>query len=323
MIKIMQIGYGYWGSNVAKKIMQSTLLDMVYLVETDPNKQKHAKDNFPNVTVTDEYESHLDEVDAVAICTQTKYSFEIAMKAMKKGKHVFTEKPLAQNVELAKQLVDTAKDMSIILHCDHLMVYNPIIRYIKNMIDTGELGDIIYIDISRVNLGIVRKDINAMLDLAVHDIAVVDYLLGGFTPTSLNLIGTKYCGKQDTITYLTMKAQNETLVSIKSSWVSPIKVRDMIIGGTKKMVIFNDLAIDNKLTIYDSGIDVVQGEMYGDYEFRTRMGDIFKPHIEFEDSLLNSLNHFANCIIEHEESLSGPDQCMRVMEILEQANNLL
>lgn len=322
MIKIMQVGYGYWGSNVAKKLFQSDKFELIYLVDTDERKRELAENHFPDVIVCNDYKQHIDEVDALAICTQTEYSFQIAMYAMEQGKHIFIEKPLAKNMELAQQLVQKAVGKSVVLHCDHLMVYNPVVRYIKKLIDDGELGDLVYIDISRVNLGIVRKDINAMLDLAVHDIAVVDYLFGGFNPQIINAIGTKYCGKQDAITYLTMK-DNEKLVNIKSSWVSPIKVRDMLVGGTKKMVIFDDLAIDNKLSVYESGIDVVQGELYGDYEFKTRIGDVIKPYIPFEDSLLNSVNYFAGCINEGKESLSGPEACLRVMNILESAMNTL
>ena len=192
-----------------------------------------ARTTMPNVPVINDYLEKLDEVDAVAICTQTEYSFQIAMDAMTAGKDVFIEKPLAKNVALAEQLVKLAKEKNVILHCDHLMIYNPVVRYIKKMIDNGELGDVIYIDISRINLGPIRKDINAMLDLAVHDIAVIDYLLGGFEPEYLDIVGTKFCGKQENITYLTMKS-GEKLVNINSSWISPVKVRTTTIGGTKK-----------------------------------------------------------------------------------------
>lgn len=229
----MQIGYGYWGNNVAKKLILSSKFELEYLVETDLKKCEMARTTMPNVPVINDYLEKLDEVDAVAICTQTEYSFQIAMDAMTAGKDVFIEKPLAKNVALAEQLVKLAKEKNVILHCDHLMIYNPVVRYIKKMIDNGELGDVIYIDISRINLGPIRKDINAMLDLAVHDIAVIDYLLGGFEPEYLDIVGTKFCGKQENITYLTMKS-GEKLVNINSSWISPVKVRTTTIGGTKK-----------------------------------------------------------------------------------------
>lgn len=190
------------------------------------------------------------------------------------------------------------------------------------MITSGELGKIMYIDISRVNLGPIRKDINAMLDLAVHDIAVIDYLLDGLEPDFMNAYGTKFYGTQETITYLSMKCK-DVLININSSWISPVKVRRTLIGGTKKMVVFDDVKSDDKLTIYDCGINIAQGNEYGEYEYKTRTGDIYIPHIPFEDSLQNSLEHFAECVEKGHPSLSGPDQSIRVMHILENAQNLL
>lgn len=325
MIRVMQIGYGYWGNNVAKKLIASKLLELVALVETDEQKRKRAKEQLPGeIEILASYEEKLvsSEIDAVVICTQTEYSFAIAMEAMEHGKHIFIEKPVAKNVELASQLIAKAAEKNLILHCDHLMVYNPVIRYIKRMIDSGEIGDIMYIDISRINLGPIRKDINAMLDLAVHDIAVIDYFMDGLVPDELSAYGTKFFGTQETITYLTMKC-GEVLININSSWVSPVKTRKMVVAGTKKMLVFDDIKMDDKLTIYDSGIDVVQGNVYGEYEFQTRVGDIHMPHINFEDSLQNSLEHFAGCVSERRPSLSGPEQCLRVMKVLEQAQERL
>ena len=179
-----------------------------------------------------------------------------------------------------------------------------------------------YIDVARVNLGPIRKDINAMLDLAVHDLALVDYLLGGIEPDSLSAYGTKFFGEQETATYLTMRC-GKILININSSWISPIKVRRMTIAGTNKMLVMDDLKTDDKLSIYDRGIEIVQGREYGEYEYKTRIGDIFIPHIEMSDSLQNSLEHFAGCVLEHKESLSGPDQSLRVMKVLEEAQQKL
>lgn len=322
MISIMQIGYGYWGNNVAKKLLASKMFQMVCMAEKDIKKRDSAKNNIPEYVETlENYEEGMKKVDAVAICTQTEFSYEIAMKAMECGKHVFMEKPLATNVARAKELISKAKEKGLILHCDHLMVYNPVIKYIKGMIDAGSLGDIMYIDVQRINLGPIRKDINAMLDLAVHDIAVIDYFVDGLIPDKLNAIGASFFGKQEAITYLTMKKGN-LLININSSWLSPVKVRRTTIGGTKKMLIFDDVKTD-KLRIYNSGIDVCQGDVYGSYETQTRVGDIYLPHIENEDALQNSLEYFAKCIETGEESLSGPSQSLRVMKILEMAQKAL
>ncbi|WP_027216542.1 Gfo/Idh/MocA family protein [Butyrivibrio fibrisolvens] len=321
MVKIMQVGYGYWGDNVAKKLWASDCFELVCLADADSKKCKYAERDYPSIVVTDNYKECLNNVDAVAICTQTQYSYDIAMEAMKVGKHIFIEKPLARTVKEAEELCEEATKQNIILHCDHLMVYNHVIRYIKDMIDKDELGEIMYIDISRVNLGPIRRDINAMLDLAVHDIAVADYILGGLEPDRINAYGTKFFGDQETITYLNMK-MGETLININSSWISPVKIRRSIIAGTKKMVIFDDVASD-KLTIYDSGIDVMRGKVYGEYEFKTRIGDIYIPRLEFEDALKNSLEAFADSVVTGKQSLSGPEPSLRVMKILEKAQKLL
>ena len=321
MIKIMQIGYGYWGNNVAAKLKQAKEFEFLYIAEQDAEKRRAAAERFPGIRAVENYKEYLNAVDAVAICTQTQYSFDIAMDAMNAGKHVFIEKPMAKNMQLAELLANKAKEKGRILHCDHLMVYNHVIRYIKNMLVKGEIGEIMYIDISRVNLGPIRKDINAMLDLAVHDIAVADYLLDGIAPDTLSAYGSKFFGNQETITYLTMKQKN-VMIHINSSWVSPVKVRRTVVAGTKKMLVFDDVQSD-KLTIYDSGIDVTQGRVYGEYEFKTRVGDIYIPRLEFEDALYNSLVHFATCITDGKQSLSGPEQGLRVMRVLEQAQTCL
>lgn len=321
MKKVMQVGYGYWGTNVAKKLPLEKSFSFLYLAESDAGRREAAKDQLINVNVIEDYREYLSDVDAIVICTQTQYAFDIAMEAMDAGKHVFIEKPLAKNYEYGKKLADKSKEKKVVLHCDHLMVYNHVIRYIKAMIERGEIGELMYIDISRVNLGPIRKDINAMLDLAVHDIAVADYLLDGIEPDMLSAYGSKFFGNQETITYLTMK-QNNVMIHVNSSWVSPVKVRKTVVAGTKKMLVFDDVQSD-KLTIYDSGIDVMQGSVYGEYEFKTRVGDIYIPRLEFEDALYNSIHHFAECIENNRDSLSGPEQSLRVMKVLDRAQKVL
>ena len=255
------------------------------------------------------------------IATQTVYSFEIGMRAMDMGKHVFMEKPIATTVERTKQLIAKSKEKNVIMHCDHLMLYNPYYRYIKKLIDNGDLGDLYYFDVSRLNLGPIRKDINALLDLAVHDIAAIDWMSGGKEPYALSAFGETPFGKQETLTYLTMKYDG-FISQLKSSWVSPVKVRQAMIAGTKKMVIFDDMQAE-KVKVYDCGIEVVPGAEYGEYEFLQRTGDIYIPSIQFEDSLLNSLEFFENCCRTGEQSRSGPDQCLRVMKVLDWAKEEL
>ena len=323
MLRVAQIGYGYWGTNVARKLLVSDKFELVCLAEADESRRTTATEQLPEgIHIVKDYSDALSmDIDAVIICTQTEYSYGIAMDAMECGKHVFIEKPIATNVERTRNLIDIAHKQGVILHCDHLMIYNPVIRYIKEMVVRGELGEIMYVDVQRINLGPIRKDINAMLDLAVHDIAVIDYLVDGLVPDQLHAIGSSFFGQREAITYLSMKMGN-LLININSSWLSPVKVRRTMIAGTKKMAIFDDVKTE-KLRIYDSGIDVRQGSEYGSYEAQTRIGDIYIPHIPWEDSLQNSLEHFAECAETGTESLSGPKQSLRVMQILEQAQEKL
>lgn len=320
MLKVVQVGYGYWGANIARKLMESSKFELKALCELLPDRAERARKALPEkVIISNCYEDYLDdkEVEAFVIATQTELSFDIAMKAMSAGKHVFIEKPIATTVERTLILNAKAAEMNVIIHCDHIMLYNPYYRYIKKMIDNGELGDLIYFDVSKLNLGPIRKDVNALMDLAVHDVAVIDYISGGLEAQKLSAFGETPFGGQETLTYLTLKYDN-FIAHIKSSWVSPIKVRQTMIAGTKKMVVFDDMQIE-KVKVYNCGIDVVQGNEYGEYEFLNRVGDIFIPNIPFEDSLINSLEFFENCVQTGQQSLSGPEASLRVMKVLEWA----
>ena len=320
MLRVVQVGYGYWGANIASKLVRSEKFEFMALCEILPERAAKAKAALPEkVIISNDYEEYLGnpQIDAFIIATQTENTFEIGMKAMAAGKHVFMEKPLATTVARSIQLMERAREKNIILHCDHIMLYNPYYRYIKKMYDAGDLGDLIYFDVEKLNLGPIRKDVNALMDLAVHDVAVIDWISNGKEPQKLSAFGETPFGKQETLTYLTMKYDN-FIAHLKSSWVSPLKVRQTVIAGTKKMVIFDDMSAE-KVKIYDCGIDVIPAKEYMDYAFLNRRGDIYIPNIEFEDSLQNSLEFFENCVQTGQQSLSGPEASLRVMKVLEWA----
>ena len=325
MINIVQIGYGYWGTNVARNIMQSKETHMTALADASRARLDAAQNVYgPAISdYTTDYEKYLNdpEVDAFALVIQTDPSFEIAKKILNAGKHLFIEKPMAGNTARAEELNRLAHEKGVVLHVDHIMIFHPIIRYIKKLYDDGALGDLIYFDISRMNLGPIRKDVNAMLDLAVHDLAVIDYISGGKEPYHVEAIGEKHYGNQETLTYLTLKYDG-FLAHVKSSWISPIKERRTMIGGTKKMVIFDDMKTMDKLAIFDQGI-IETGEEYGAYEFKARSGDITIPYIPQEDALRNSIEHFADCVTNHHGSLANGEQGIKVIRILDRAKQKL
>ncbi len=323
-MKVVQVGYGYWGANISRKLIASSKFELKALCEIRNDRAAKARKALPDsIVISDNYENYLDdpEVEAYIIATETINTYEIGMKAMKAGKHVFMEKPIATTVDRTKKLISRAKETGRILHCDHIMLYNPYYRYIKKMIDYGDLGDIYYFDVSKLNLGPIRKDVNALMDLAVHDVAVIDWISSGKEPFALSAFGETPFGLQETITYLTMKYEG-FIAHLKSSWVSPVKVRQTMIAGTKKMVIFDDMSTE-RVKVYNCGIDVSRGDEYGQYEFQNRVGDIFIPNIPFEDSLQNSLEFFEHCCKTGEQSRSGPEQCLRVMKVLEWAQKEL
>ncbi len=319
-MKVVQVGYGYWGANISRKLVASDKFEFKALCEILPDRAAKAQRELPeSVAVNDNYKQYLDdpEVEAFIIATQTINTFDIGMNAMAAGKHVFMEKPLATTVERSLKLKAQAEKHGVILHCDHIMLYNPYYRYIKKLYDSGELGDLTYFDVNKLNLGPIRKDVDALMDLAVHDVAVIDWISGGKEPVKLSAIGHIPFGEHETHTYLTMQYDG-FVAQLKSSWMSPLKIRQTVIGGTKKTVIFDDMAKE-RVKVYDCGINVVPADRFEDYTYSNRRDGVYIPEIEFEDSLQNSLEFFENCARTGRQSLSGPDPSIRVMKVLEWA----
>ena len=321
-LNIVHVGFNYWGPNVAKNIAASPKTNLAAVVDINPTAIERARGLYrDNIKYSQDYREFLDNptIDAFSIATQTEPSYGIAMDALKAGKHLFIEKPIAVNTEKAQAICYLANDKSLVVHCDHIMVHHPIVRHIKGLIDSGELGELIYFESSKANLGPIKADINAMLDLAVHDIAVLDYLSGGMEPTHIEAIGEKIYGRQETLTYLTMRYPG-FLAHLKSSWISPLKERRTVIGGTKKMLVFDDVKVVDKLAIYDQGIvHRDTGSGYGEYEFKVRTGDMVAPYIPYEEPLRNSVEHFADCVAKGEASITGAEQAARVVKILDGA----
>lgn len=322
-MKIALIGYGYWGPNIARNLSKTKKADLYAICDMDENNLDKARKLYgDDIKYVKDYHELIDDVDAFCVALRQNVSYPIALELLEKKKHLFMEKPLATSTEQVQNMGKMSEQYGVTLHVDHIMVYHPIIRYIKQMIETGELGDLLYFDVSRMNLGPhIKNDINAMWDLAVHDLAVLDYLCDGRDVKRVSASGLAHYGKSEELTYLTVEYDGNISASVRSSWISPIKERRMIIAGTKKMAIFDDMQLDEKLTICDKGIDISSDfEEYGKYEARVRLGNLVMPHIGTEDILLNSIEHFIDCINEGRESITGYKQAERVISILEKAD---
>jgi predicted dehydrogenase len=327
-MKIALVGYGYWGPNIAKNAMISDKIDLAAICDVSKERLNKAKTIYGDgVQYYEDYHELLDrdDIEGFALALKNDVGQKIAEDILTSGKHLFIEKPLAKSVRDAVKLKELADAKGLILHVDHIMIFNPIVRKIKEIIDSGELGELVYFDSSRVNLGpSIKEDVNAMWDLAVHDLAMIDHLSGGAQSEKVNAVGLSRFAEKEALTYLTIQYDG-FIAMLKSSWISPLKERQIIIGGTKKMIVFDELKMD-KLMVYDKGVNYSKKkkfEEYGEYEVSIRNGDMYSPYIPEEDSLLNSINHFADCVLNNMQSLANADQAIRVLSILEQADKEL
>ncbi len=262
------------------------------------------------------------EVDAVAIATPVNTHTPLALAALKAGKHVLVEKPLAANTRDAERIVATAKELGRTLMVDHTYVYSPAVRRIKALVDSGDLGDIYYIDSVRINLGLFQNDINVLWDLAPHDLSIVDYLLGRL-PRSLAATGVSHTssGLED-VAYLSLDFGGSLMATFHVNWLSPVKVRHTIIGGSKQSLVYNDLEPVEPIKIYDCGIQLDQSTeaRYGAL-LGYRMGDIWSPNLPREEPLQNLVQHFADCIRTGKAPLTDGEAGLRIVRILEAAQH--
>lgn len=323
MINIALIGFGYWGPNVAKNIHANKELNLYSICDYKEDRLGKAKSIYiEQTTYETEYKNLLSnpEIEAIAIAVETSGHYSLVKDALLAGKHVYVEKPFTSTVKEAQELEKLANELGLIIHVDHIMIFHPIIRKIKSLISNGELGEILYIDAMRMNLGQIKKDVSAMWDLAVHDLAIIDYFMDGQEPFYVNSVGEKYYNPKESLCFLTLRYEG-FISHIQSSWISPLKERKLIVAGTKKMVVFDDLKSD-KLSVYDKGVDIISGEdiEYHDYAVKTREGDIWIPYIKQEDALYNSINHFKESIETKAQSISSPSQAIRLQSILEEAD---
>lgn len=325
MVKIALVGYGYWGPNVAKNLYANKNYDFKVICDKKLGRLKKAKALYAEaVSYTDNFDDVINdsEIDAVALAVETSAHFDLAKQALIAGKHIYVEKPFTDNVAEAIILRDLAKEKNLKIHVDHIMVYHPVINKIKTLVDSGELGDIIYFDCSRINLGQLKNDVSAMWDLSVHDLSIIDFLSNGEEPFKVRAVGQRTYSQKESVTFLTLQ-YNTFLASVTASWLSPIKERRIIIAGTKKMLVYDDVDVLNKLIVYDKGFDRIEEMEYGEYVIKTRSGEGIIPKLEQSDALFNSLEHFRSSIVNDTESQTNADAAIRIIKILEAADKSL
>jgi len=325
MLNIALIGYGYWGPNVARNIYKNRELNFTYICDIKEDRLELAKQLYANeVKYTTSFEEVIadESVNAICLAVETSAHFDLGKRVIEAGKHLYVEKPFTDNLKQARELKELAARLNVTIHVDHIMIYHPAVMKIKEIMESGELGDIIYYDCSRMNLGRVKNDVSCMWDLSVHDLSIIDYLSEGAEVQSVKSIGRIIYSTKPSVTFVTAD-YGDFIASIKANWISPIKERKLIVAGTKKMLVYDDVDVLNKLIVYDKGFDMIKAAdvmEYSEFVVKTRMGDAVIPKLESGDALYNSVEHFRQCIMNKSESMSGPDAAIRVLTVLEEAD---
>lgn len=324
-INIAQIGVGYWGPNLLRNLIANKDCNVTTVVDLADERRDFIRGLYPSVNVTTDTQQTFDDpsVDAVVIATPAATHFDLAISALKSGKHVLVEKPMARTVDEVEKIGAIAKKNDLTAMVGHTFLYNSAVRYLKQLIDSGQLGEIRYIYSQRLNLGRIRSDVDALWNFAPHDVSIVQYLLGDPSPISVVRHGMDYVQSGiDDVVFLNIVYPNKVMVHIHVSWLDPLKVRRTIVVGSKKMVVYDDID-ENKIAIYDKGIDrmAVLGENM-DFDnpdflkFNHRSGDVLLPKIQFEEPLKLEIAHFIDCIQNGVECLTGTEHAKKVVEIL-------
>lgn len=322
MIRIGVIGYGYWGPNLVRNFSEVSGSSVVSVSDLRSERLTLVKSRYPSIkTMTDHQELIADPtIDAVVIATPVSTHFDLSMQALEAGKHVLVEKPMTATVDEGARLIEKAQKCKRVLQVDHTFVYMGAVRKIKELIQNGALGEIYYYDSTRVNLGLFQHDVNVTWDLAVHDLAILDYVLGA-RAAAVSATGINHVSNvPENVAYMTLFFDSSLIAHINVNWLSPVKVRLTLIGGSKKMIVFDDLQPSEKIKIYDAGI-TVNNTPDSIYEILIgyRTGDMWAPRFDTTEALKAEALHFIDCIENGHEPDTNGEMGLRVVRILEAA----
>lgn len=322
MIGIGIIGYGYWGPNLARNFSQAAGARVVAVCDQRPERRAQVEQVYPAVKTYADVRELLANpaIDAVAVATPVTSHFPLALQALQAGKHVFVEKPFTATVEEGERLVEEAEKRRLTLMVDHTFIYTSAVRKIKELLDNGSLGQLYYYDSVRVNLGLFQHDVNVLWDLAVHDLAIMDYLIDS-SPVTVAATGMAHVpGRPENMAYLTCYFNNNLLAHFHVNWMAPVKVRQTLVGGSERMIVYDDIEMSEKIKVYDKGIIVSQDED-AVYQRKVgyRTGDMWAPRLDNVEALSIEADHFIDSINSGKQPLSSGLAGLRVVRILEAA----
>lgn len=324
MIKLGVIGYGYWGPNIVRNFSGHQDCKVVAVCDKNPAALARLLGRHEGVRVTTEVDDVVmsPEIDAVAIVTPVSYHYELAKRALENGKHVFVEKPFTATAAQAEELVELAERKNLQIMVDHTFLFTGAVRKIKQLIDEGALGPLYYYDSTRVNLGLFQHDVNVLWDLAPHDLSIMDYLIG-LEPDLVVATGAAHVNCLEDVAHLTLYFPNNVLAHIHVNWLSPVKVRTTLVGGRKKMLVWNDLDPGEKVKVYDKGADVRTEQSVHQLLVSYRSGDMWAPKVEELEALQLETRYFLDCISNSTKPFNDGLAGLRVVRILEAAEQSL
>jgi predicted dehydrogenase len=317
------VGYGYWGPNLVRNFAGNPSARVVGVSDLDPAKLVAIKRLYPGVMTTSRYEDLLQDpaIDAIAIATPVHSHYELALSALKAGKHVLVEKPLARSADLVRCLIDEADRRGLTLMVDHTFVYTPAVQKIRELMLRGELGEVYYYDSTRSSLGLFQSDVNVIWDLAVHDLSIIQHILDE-DPVAVSATGSCHVtGSPENMAHITLFFESKCVAHVSVNWLSPIKVRQTFLGGSKKMIVYDDLEPTEKIKVYDKGITLnAPSEDAHQFRIGYRAGDMWAPHISTKEALQTEIEHFIDCVRTGAPPVSNGLSGLRVIEVLEAAS---
>src|SRR5688572_3288913 len=321
MIRLGVIGYGYWGPNIVRNFLGHQDCKVVAVCDKNSVALARVLGKHPGVRVTTDVDDIVtsSEIDAVAIVTPVSYHYELAKKALENGKHVFVEKPFTATSAQAQDLIELAERKHLQIMVDHTFLFNGAVRKIKELVDGGELGPLYYYDSTRVNLGLFQHDVNVIWDLAPHDLSIIDYLIG-LEPEQVVATGGAHLNGLADVAYITLCFPKNIIAHVNVNWLSPVKVRTTLVGGQRRMIVWDDLAPAEKIKVYDKGVEVGTEQGVRELLVSYRSGDMWAPRVDHTEALHLETRYFLDCLASGERPLNDGHAGLRVVRMLERAD---
>jgi predicted dehydrogenase len=324
LVRFGIVGYGYWGPKVIRNISLLEEAKVVAICDKSAVSRQKAQKMFAGVLVTDDANELMTspDIDAIAVVTPVWTHYELAKAALENGKHIFVEKPFTSNSAQAEELIALAAKKNLKIMVDHTFLFTAAVQKIKQLMQEGELGQLYYYDSTRVNLGLFQHDVNVIWDLAPHDLSIMDYLIEK-TPEAIVATGQTHLNGHEDIAFITLYFPDKVIAHLNVNWLSPVKIRTTMISGEKKMLVWNDTEADEKVKVYDRGVNVSSREGVYNLLVNYRSGDMYAPRIEQTEALSQELAYFVDCIVNDKTPMNDGKAGLRVVKMLEAASESL